>query len=198
MTGTLITIEGADGCGKSTHVRLLSKWLKEEGKNVLVTVEPTDEPIGKILKSSLRGEINFSVETEALLFAADRINHVRQIIQPALESGKIVIAERYVYSSMAYQSVRGLPLDWVKEINEAAPIPDLAIVLDIPAEAAFNRIKRSRKLDTFEKDLELQKKVRDKYLEIAKSEGLAVVNSQGSVKEVQLKIREIVSEHLKA
>ncbi len=197
MKGKLITVEGADGCGKTTHVKLLADWLRSEGHDVLVTDEPTDNPIGKVLKSSLRRELELPVEAEALLFAADRVKHVAEVIRPALDAGKVVIAERYVYSSLAYQSVRGLPMEWIRAINERAPEPDFAVVIDVPVEVAFERIKRSRKLDTFEEDLELQRRVRERYLEIAEAEGLAVVDGRAKIDEVQAKIRERVAAHLK-
>ncbi|KXB00632.1 hypothetical protein AKJ35_01215 [candidate division MSBL1 archaeon SCGC-AAA833F18] len=198
MKGKLITLEGLDGCGKSTHAKLLANWLRDEGHEVEITDEPTDNPIGKILKKALRGEIEISLETEALLFAGDRALHVADDIGPALEGGKIVITERYIYSSLAYQTARGLSDEWVKSINKPAIDPDLAIVIDVPAEVGFERIKTTRELDTFEQDLDLQKRVRERYKEIVKGEGIIIVDGTREVDKVQSEIREQVKEVLHA
>ncbi|MEA1905022.1 MAG: dTMP kinase [Candidatus Hadarchaeota archaeon] len=188
MKGKLIALEGPDGCGKTTHAKLLADWLRSQEYEVLVTDEPTDGPIGRILKRALHGELRLSLEAEALLFAADRVQHSTQVIEPALDEGKIVITERYLYSSLAYQSARGLSREWIKTINEAAPKPDLAILIDVPAEIALKRIKSSRALDIFEQDLELQRRVRTNYQEVAKSEGLKVVDGSSKIEKTQTEI----------
>ncbi len=163
--------------------------MRSEGHEAVITDEPTDNPIGKTLKRALHGKLKLSLEAEALLFAADRVQHVMEDIQPALDAGKVVITERYIYSSLAYQSARGLPQAWIKKINERVPKPDLAIVIDVPAEVALKRIKPSRELDTFEQDLELQRRVRERYKEIAESEGLIVVDGSAKIERVQAEIR---------
>ncbi len=192
MEGKLVSIEGIDGCGKTTHVRLLAGWLRSRGHKVVVTDEPTDGMIGRIIKRELRGELKLSVAAEALQFAADRVQHIAELIRPELKAGKIVITERYFYSSLAYQSARGLSMSWVENINRAAIKPNLAILIDLPAEAALRRIKRSRKLDKFEMDLQLQRRVRANYLRIARLKGLKVVDGVRPVDEVQADIRKIV------
>jgi len=193
MDGKMVSIEGIDGCGKTTHVRLLAGWLRSRGHKVVVTDEPTDGMIGRIIKRELRGELKLSVAAEALLFAADRVQHIAELIRPELKAGKIVITERYFYSSLAYQSARGLSMSWVENINRAAIKPNLAILIDLPAEAALRRIKRSRKLDKFEMDLQLQRRVRANYLRIARLKGLKVVDGVRPVDEVQDDIRKIVA-----
>ena len=198
MKGKLIALEGPDGCGKTTHAKLLADWLRSRGHEVLVTDEPTDGPAGRILKRALRGEVKLPLEAEALLFAADRVQHSTQVIKPALNEGKIVITERYLYSSLAYQSARGLSRRWIKMINKAAPKPDLAILIDIPAETALRRIKSSRPPDVFERDLELQRRVRANYREIARSEGLKIVNGASEIGETQTEIRRHVNAVLHA
>lgn len=192
MKGKLIALEGPDGCGKSTHAKLLADWLQSGGHEVEITDEPTDNPIGKILKKALLGKIEISLETEALLFAGDRALHVTDDIRPALESGKIVITERYIYSSLAYQTTRGLSDEWVKTINRPAIDPDLAIIIDVPAEVGFERMEATRELDTFEQDLGLQKRVRERYKEIADEEGILIVDGTRAIDEVQAEIREQV------
>jgi len=193
LRGKLIALEGTDGCGKTTHAKLLVEWLRSKGLKTVITDEPTDGRIGEILKRAAKGEFKLLPEVEALLFAADRVQHVAEIILPALESGNIVVTERYIHSSMAYQSARGLPLKWIKTINSRVPRPDLAILIDVPVADALKRIKPLRELDTFEQDQEFQKRVREKYREIADEESLIVVNGVAKIEEVQADIRKHVS-----
>jgi len=198
MKGKLVSIEGIDGCGKTTHVRLLAEWLRSRGYKVVVTDEPTDGVIGRVIKRALRGELKLPVAVEALLFAADRVQHIAEVIRPALKAGKIAVTERYFYSSLAYQSARGLSMTWLEGINRAAIRPNLSILIDVPAEVALQRIKRSRRLDKFERDLQLQRRVRLNYLRIARLRGLKVVDGARPVDEVQADIRKIVSTTLLA
>lgn len=193
MRGKFVTVEGVDGCGKSTHARLLAGWLRSRGYKVVITDEPTNGAIGKIIKRVLKGELKLPITAEALLFAADRLQHVVDVIEPALKAGKVVLNERYVYSSLAYQSARGVPVSWIASINKHALKPDLTILLNVPARAAFARIKPSRKLDEFERNLRLQRRVRQNYLRIAKREGLKVVDGTRPRDEVQADLRKLVS-----
>ena len=101
MRGKFINIEGLDGCGKSTQVKMLARWLRSRNRDVVVTYEPTGGQIGQIIEKVLSGELEIPVATEALLFAADRLQHVEGVIKPAIRSGKIVITSRYTPSSMA-------------------------------------------------------------------------------------------------
>ena len=193
MRGKFISIDGLDGCGKSTHVRLLARWLRSRGRKVVVTDEPTDGVIGKIIKQMLKGEIKLPIAAEALLFAADRAQHLTDVIKPALKAGKVVLNERYTYSSLAYQSARGLSFDWISSINKHAIKPDLGILIDTPVEVAFARIKASRRLDKFERNLQLQQRVRRNYLRIARLGGLKVVDGSRPRDEVQADLRKLVS-----
>lgn len=193
VVGFFLCIDGLDGCGKSTHIKLLAKWLRSFGHKVVVTDEPTDGSIGRIIKRVLKGGPKLPVTTEALLFAADRLQHIAGVIEPALKAGKVVLSERYTYSSLAYQSARGAPMDWVVSINRRVIKPDLAVLIDVPAEAALSRMKTSRELDEFERDLQLQRRVRRNYLKIAKREGLRVVNGARPVNEVQAELRKLIS-----
>lgn len=190
--GLFLSLEGLDGCGKSTHIKLLAKWLRSLGHEVVLTDEPTDGPIGRIIKRMLKEGPKLPVTTEALLFAADRAQHVAGVIEPALKAGKLVLSERYIHSSFAYQSARGARRGWVASINKHAPKPDLAVLIDVSAEAALARIKPSRKLDEFERDLRLQRRVRRNYLHIAGREGLKVINGDRPTGEVQADLRKLV------
>jgi dTMP kinase len=187
-----VSIEGIDGCGKSTHTRLLARWLRARGYKVVITDEPTNGPIGRIIKRILRGDLKVPVTAEALLFAADRLHHLDTLILPAMRAGKIVITERYTYSSLAYQSARGLNLQWIAKINAKAPRPDMAVLIDVPAEIALRRIKGARELDTFERDLKLQRKVRTNYLRVSRKCGAKILNGDRPIKEAQEKLRKLV------
>lgn len=193
MKGKFISVEGIDGCGKSTHVKLLARWLRSHGRRVIITDEPTNDVIGRVIKRVLRGELKLPIAAEALLFAADRVQHISDVIEPALKAGKVVLNERYVYSSLAYQSARGLPMNWISSINKYALRPDLGILIDVPAEIAFARIKSSRRLDEFERNPRLQQRVRRNYLRIAGQKGLKIVDGARSRDEVQAEIRRLVS-----
>jgi len=196
VRGKFINIEGLDGCGKSTQVKLLARWLRSRGYDVLMTEEPTNGPIGKTLKRVLGGKLKVPVAVEALLFAADRLQHVERVIGPAVSLGKIVITDRYTPSSLAYQSARGVPVEWMRRINEMAPEPDLTILIDIPAEVSSARINRSRRPDEFERDLKLQRRVRQAYLDIVKLYRMKVIDGNRPIDAVQADIRKLVGEIL--
>lgn len=187
--GKLIALEGPDGCGKSTQTKLLSEWLKSKGYEVEVTGEPTENPVGNIIRNSLKEKIELPVEAEALLFAADRVLHASKIIRPSLEEGKIVITGRYIYSSLAYQTARGLPKEWVEKINEYAMDPDLTIFIDIPPEVGLKRKNSTKGPDKFERNIRLQEKVRQAYKEFAEDENMPLIDGTLPQKEVQEKIR---------
>ncbi|WP_297480312.1 dTMP kinase, partial [Thermococcus sp.] len=173
--GIFIVLEGIDGAGKSTQAKLLKLWFEEKGYEVVLTKEPTDTPFGKLIRRLVltggrEGIIDgakISHEAEALLFAADRAEHVDKLIKPALESGKVVISDRYFYSSLAYQWARGLDLDWLIDLNRFAIRPDLVLLLDLPVKESMKRIRTRSIKSEFDKIVELQKKVRENYLKLA-------------------------------
>ncbi len=134
----LIAFEGIDGAGKTTMSTRLHKELLNRGMNSFWTTEPTDGPVGKIVKEILTGEMEADKRTLALLFAADRIQHVVEM-EPLLNKGSIIITDRYLLSSLAYQGL-DLPMEWVREINKWARLPDLVIYLDLDPEVALRRI----------------------------------------------------------
>ncbi|MEM3519960.1 MAG: dTMP kinase [Candidatus Hadarchaeales archaeon] len=197
MRGKFIVIEGLDGCGKSTQVDLLGRWLKSQAKKVVHTGEPTNGEIGKIIKSILRGELKVPVESEVLLFAADRMQHLSSLILPSLKKGAIVLNERYVHSSLAYQCARGAPEHLVRMANANASPPDLAIFIDVPVKMAMERVQKARSPDKFEEDMKLQKKVRKNYLKYVKKGELEIVDGSRPPMEVQQEIRALVSRLLK-
>jgi dTMP kinase len=166
--GAFICIEGLDGCGKTTQAKLLTKKLGKS-HNAVYTAEPSRGNIGTyIRKRCLYSEKRLSTLVEALLFAADRVEHVENEVLPALREGRLVISDRYVYSSLAYQGAAGLSLEWIEKVNEHALKPDLAIFIDVDPKTVMQRLKP--KLSVME-NMETQQRVRDIYLKfVAKGE----------------------------
>ncbi|NCC73198.1 MAG: dTMP kinase [Sphingobacteriia bacterium] len=172
MTRNLfIALEGIDGSGKSTQIGLLKSNLENAGHKVYTTFEPTDGPIGKLIRDIFNHRIEADQRTIAGLFVADRLEHVlnkKNGMLKKLEEGFTVITDRYYFSSYAYHGVH-MPVDWVIRSNAlAAGIlrPDLNIFIDIDPETGMDRIRKGRNsLELFE-TLENQKKVRDKYFEV--------------------------------
>jgi len=166
--GAFICIEGLDGCGKTTQAKLLAKKLRKS-YNAVYTAEPSRGKIGTFIrKSCLYGEKRLSSVAEALLFAADRLEHIENEVLPALRQGRLVVSDRYVYSSLAYQGAAGLSLDWIEKINEHALRADLAVFIDVDPKIVMQRLKPMRSVM---ENLETQRKVREVYLKyVAKGE----------------------------
>jgi len=159
--GIFICIEGLDGSGKTTQAKILAERLYKSHRAVY-TAEPSRGKIGTFIRDCcLYDGKRLPTEAEALLFAADRIEHVQNEIAPFLAEGKIVICDRYVYSSLAYQGSAGLSLAWIKTINARALQPDFTIFIDVPPERVLERLKRKRSVM---ETLEIQRKVREVYL----------------------------------
>jgi len=185
--GKFIAFEGLDGSGKSTHIKALCMKLRHKGLDVIQTSEPSKGRIGKFIREYVeRREIRLPPEIEALLFAADRLDHVKRIIEPALEMGKIVVSDRYTYSSLAYQGAEGLNIEWIDELNKFAIKPDLNILLDVPSETALERMKGRRKT-IFEVDT-IQQKVRNIYLQIARKGELVKIDANRPFQEVHTNV----------
>jgi dTMP kinase len=179
--GVFICVEGLDGCGKTTQARLLVRKLNED-YDALYTAEPSRGKIGKFIKRyCLHAGKRGSSIVEALLFAADRFQHVKREIQPALEKGKIVVSDRYVYSSLAYQGAAGVDLQWIERINEHAMRPDLAIFIDVKPETVIQRLKSKKSVM---ENLETQRKVRDAYVKFVEKGELVSINGNKSKREV--------------
>ena len=171
-----ITLEGGEGCGKSTQARILYRRLSQLAIPAILIHEPGVTPLGKQLSRWLKWakDIEISPLSELLLFNASRSQLVTEVIQPNLQDGKIVICDRYTDSTTAYQSYgRGLDLALVAAVNNAATQqikPDLTILLDIPAEAGLAR-KKAKRQDRFEQeDITFHQRVREGYLKLATSE----------------------------
>lgn len=145
MRGKFVTFEGCEGSGKSTQLRLLGEYLKASGADFLMTREPGGSAVSEEIRKIILNTANSGMcaECEALLYAAARIQHLKEIVEPALSAGKLVICDRYVDSSFAYQGeARGLGMDFIEKINAFAiknyP-PDLTVFLDISPDKAFER-----------------------------------------------------------
>jgi len=161
--GFFVVVEGIDGTGKTTLARNIYLRLKNKGFPAIFTFEPTDGPWGKRLRRSFSAPGRLTPQEELELFLKDRKEHVEKIIRPSLEQKKIVVCDRYYFSTMAYQGARGLDPEAIRKTNETfAPMPDLVLLLELDPEAAIKRIKESRGEvpDNFEQ-LEYLKKVAD-------------------------------------
>ena len=165
----LIALEGIDGSGTTTQAHALAEALTRRGHEVLVTAEPSTGPIGRLIRRHLRREADFSPDTLALLFAADRLDHLAREILPALEAGKIVVTDRYVLSSLAYQSLSSSPA-FVRDINARARPADLILFLRLsPEEASRRRLRRGTPEERFE-TLDEQRAIADAYASLLEEE----------------------------
>ncbi len=168
--GLFVVIEGLDGAGTTTQSAALAKELRSRGREVVTTREPSDGPIGKMIRQALTRQLGLSTakqpltpETLALMFAADRVDHVAREIEPALESGAVVLSDRYLLSSLAYQGSQ-LPIAWVEEINAKARVPDLTLFLEIDPEiGAKRRAVRGGKRELYETRA-IQRRTAKQYL----------------------------------
>jgi dTMP kinase len=191
--GVFICIEGLDGCGKTTQAKLLVRRLRR-GRDAIYTAEPSGGKIGGFIKKHcLHSDKRSSGVVEALLFAADRFEHVENTVLPALKKGQIVVSDRYVYSSLAYQGATGLALDWVERINEHAIRPDLAIFIDVEPETVVDRLKPKRSVM---ENLETQRKVREVYVRFVEKGELVRVDGNKSKREVAEDLAAVVQSFL--
>lgn len=197
MAGFFISIEGIDGTGKSTQTNLLYQKLSAKGIKCLKTFEPGDSSIGEKLRSILFTGLADAL-TEAYLFCADRAMHVREVVKPALESGKCVITDRFVMSSIAYQGHgKNLDPEWIRLINEKAIdgiMPDLTIILDAPVNTGLSRAK----CDNHFENHTLLEKVRNGFLlEVAKyPDTIKIVDATNDIATVSTIIYDLVAEKL--
>jgi dTMP kinase len=207
--GKLITFEGIDGCGKSTQMRLLEQFLTERGVAVVSTREPGGTELGRKVRSALLDGGKGSVEplAELLLYAADRAQHVRQVVTPALAEGKVVLSDRFYDATTVYQGyARGFDLKLVNQLNELATgglKPDLTLLFDLDVETGLKRTMRrggstggaAARPDRLDQEpVEFHERVRQAYLEIAAREPqrFRIIPSGGPVEETfELMIRAV-------
>ncbi|CAN5486043.1 dTMP kinase [soil metagenome] len=204
-TGRFIVLEGIDGAGTTTQTALLAKRLKADGATVRTTREPSDGPVGTMIRQVLTGRIVGAGglapgwQTMALLFAADRMDHVETEITPFVQSGGVIISDRYDASSLAYQSVssgRGgeAAVDWIRSLNAHARRPDLTIVINVPSEiGAARREARGEAVQMYEQN-EVQRALAVFYSDLARhmpKDDVAIVDGGGSVDAVAAAVHAI-------
>ena len=196
--GFFITFEGADGCGKTTQIGLLEKFLKDKGLKTLATLEPGATDLGKNLRQILlHYEKPVSDEAEMFMYLADRAQHAQMVIKPALYEKKIVLCDRYTDSTVAYQGYgRDGNIEQINILNKIATKglkSDLTLLFDVESEIAQNRLGKTK--DRLESQgMEFHKKVRRGYLELAKQDPkrIKVINANKTINEVWLDVKKIV------
>lgn len=200
VRGKFITFEGLDGSGLTEQVELLKNWLRKRGHDlntVEFTHEPSEGPVGLLLRMALQGRLDIDEETMALLFAADRQDHLSRFIQPRLDAGIDVVSDRYYLSFYAYQAGQGIPLQWLRQVGRAWRRPDLVIFLDTPLEQCWRNIQSRFERERYEKERRsLEKTEREfrKLFNILISEGERIehVDGKGSSKQVHRRILRLV------
>ncbi len=204
--GIFISFEGIEGTGKSTQARLLSEYLAKKGLKTLLTEEPGGTPISlqirKVLLSTKHKEMDYL--TELLLYNADRIQHIKEKIIPAIDCGRIVITDRFSDSTAAYQGYgRGISLKLINSIDRIATgrmRPNLTILLDLDVETGLMRNKKINKMDRLElEDVKFHKKVREGFLKLAAREPkrIKLVKASKGINDIHREIVRIVDRALK-
>jgi dTMP kinase len=210
VAGTFITFEGIDGCGKSTQLRLVSSYLNELGCDLLTTREPGGTTLGLRLRAALLdAQEEVDPLTELLVFAADRAQHVRRVLRPALEEGRVVISDRYADATAAYQGAgRGFDPQLISEIIRLATeglVPDMTLLFDVPVEESTNRTNRRSNTKNKPDRLDIEHadfyhRVRAAYLDIAAKEPVRVkvIDTSGPVEATQESVRTILVQFLRS
>ncbi len=198
--GKFIVFEGCDGSGKSTQLKLLANYLESKGEEVYLTREPTDSPFGSLIHTCLTGRISADEHTIAAMFAADRLDHIRNGLNgilKKLDEGVTVLCDRFYLSSFAYNG-GFVPLEWVISLNMPAMeavTPDLTVFIDLPPEEGMQRVSRRGDKERYE-TLEKQKLIRENYFALFERfkarEKVAVVRSEKDKETTQANIRKIV------
>lgn len=205
MKGIFITVEGPDGCGKSTQIKLLKDYFQHKEYNVVLTREPGGTPISEKIRELILDKENKTMDskTEALLYAASRAQHVAEVIKPALSNEKIVICDRFIDSSLIYQGIgRNLGIDNIYNLNLFAMediIPDITLLFDIDIEVAKNRKEDRGNLDRLESEADnFHSKVFNGYkgLKSLYPNRIKTVDANGSIEEVHNRIINIIEEFL--
>ena len=202
MAGSFIVFEGGEGAGKSTQETALAQWLEERGMSVVRTREPGGTPAGEAIRTILLSNdyVGLTDRAEALLFAAARGEHAAQIIRPALQAGSIVVCDRYLDSSVAYQGYgRGLGPDYVRNLSLWATrdlVPDLTVLLDVDPSIGLSRVQSPDRLES--EPIEYHQRVRQAFVEIAaaNAERYLVVDADQDKDAIAQQIRRRVADLL--
>tara|TARA_Y100000813_G_C24067061_1_gene306841 strand:- start:86 stop:670 length:585 start_codon:yes stop_codon:yes gene_type:complete len=189
----LINLEGIDGCGKSTQSQFLMEKFKSDNKKTILLKEPTNGKYGQMLWNMLSGKIEATTEEILELFVLDRKEHVNEKIKPALDEGKIVLMDRYYYSTMAYQAAAGIDVNRIRKDNEFAPKPDIVLIFDLPADLAMKRVRSHSVADVFEKEEHLEK-VRKAYLNLEDDSLVRIIDATRTPEEIFDEVWKLVSE----
>ena len=200
--GLFITFEGTDGCGKTTQIEILKRYLDEKGYKVVLTREPGAKGLGEKLREILLNyDGDVSSNCESFLFLADRAQHIDMLIKPAIERGEVVLCDRHTDSTVAYQGYgRGLDLDQIRMLNDIATNgvkPDMTFVFDIDIATAQKRVGKTK--DRMESaGIEFFKRVRQGYLEIAKSEPerVKVLDATQTIETIANQVKEYIDTKL--
>lgn len=202
--GRFITFEGIDGCGKTTQFRLLAQWLRDRGKDVVETVEPGGTAIGRQIRKILLDPASADIQprTELLLYFASRAQNVDQVIRPALDSGRMVLCDRFTDSTLVYQGCgRGLDTDVVRDLDRIACRglrPDVTFLIDIDLETSLMRARRrNERVGPAESRIDeesgaFHERVRQGYLSLARTEPdrIVVIDGRRPINDVGQRIRE--------
>ena len=192
--GIFICIEGLDGSGKTTHAHRLVRNLQENRFDAIYTTEPSRGELGTFIRGTiLEGKKRVPRVVEAVLFAVDRVEHINKDVKPALNEGKIVVSDRCVYSSLAYQGAAGLDLEWIEEINRFALPPDLAIYIDVPPEVVVKRIRRKKSVM---ERLETQRRVQEVYMRFVDNGKLMLIDGDRKKGEVEQNLLTVMLDFL--
>ena len=201
--GKFITLEGVDGAGKTSHIEFIKEYLTNLKLDFIMTREPGGTELGERLREILLHD-EMTPKTETILMFAARNEHIEKVIRPGLTSGAIVISDRFTDASYAYQSggkgVEDEAIDVLKDLVQKNLQPDLTFLFDLPVEVSIKRLKKTRKLDKFEKEeKDFHVNVRKKYLMLAKNnpKRFSVLNSEKSIEEIQSQIKIKLDELLK-
>jgi len=193
--GKFVVIEGLDGSGQTTQVKLLGNFFIEKGYEVVLTKEPT---LASSAGKEIRDALDKKVEAEPLklqeLFTLDRKEHLERLIEPALKEGKIVISDRYFFSTFAFGAADGLDLEWLIGLNNDFLLPDLTFILQVSPEVCVRRIeKRGQGIKLFEKKEKLEKVWQTYKILPNRFENVYIVNGESSIEEVFNAIKTIIS-----
>jgi dTMP kinase len=208
-----ITFEGGDGTGKTSQIKILERLLASRGRSFVSTREPGGTPLGNLIRQALLevGEQRIGSHTELFLYLADRTQHVQHVILPGLESGKIVLCDRYTDSTLAYQGFgRGMDLKMLRDLNRIADLgvkPDLTLLFDCPVDIALSRTSRrfaemgegAGREDRFENEkAEFHERVRAGFLDLARAEPerFRIIDASRSIAHVTQDIKNLVEREL--
>ena len=204
IMGKFIVLDGIDGSGKGTIIKEAKRFLLEKGikeEQILITAEPTRGFYGKKVRELLKTNVNPDVNAQQFLdlYVADRKEHLEKELQPSLKNNKIILCDRYKYSTFVYQSLQGISIEKIKELHKGMLVPDLVFILDVSPEISLKRISKRQQLDAFEKQ-DFLEKVRNGFLslkEIFPNENIKIIDASKEISEVKKQVCEKLWEMIK-